>query len=280
MGDKRVAIARGLAGALVGVLVAVAALLVTGWGTSEAEQAPAAPATTAKPQATAAPTTTIVERDLRFESTVLDPRALSVDDGTATFEYEISSLGPELTGVDQELTEYDAFSSETIVPVQPEHWRLVTEIDTYEASTRLGATSVRFDVPDDLTLDQVAEVRLVGWRVVLPLEHVFDIAVVPGEREELPDGGWVEVAFALEQANGTLIKFNADHADDPFASGDVAWHIFTLPGSGWQRGWSDRGFQLSNDDVTEAPPSVGLRYTQSMWVPVEGDVVAWQPAAP
>jgi hypothetical protein len=258
-------------GAVVGAAVVATAFMIAGPADGQ-EDWVAEPTTAAEILSPLTTTTTeapwVVEGEIRFESTVMVPSTLSVEDGVARLEYELATLGPTLVG--------DEFEDSTLVPVQPEHWLLVSRAGNFEAETVAGRTYVGFDVPDEVTLSDVVEVRLVGWRTVMPVEHLFEVPLAVGEHIVLPDGASMTVRSILEQASGTLASFDTRRSDDSFAAGPVEQFLEPVAGAGWRIGWPETGFQVVNDNAPTAPDSVWLRYTQSMWIPVNGDIVVWE----
>ena len=199
---------------------------------------------------------------------MLLPNALSVDGGVTSFEYGLESLGPALAGSE--------LAGSMLVPVQPERWLLVTDVGNFEAETSSGRTYVSFDVPDEVTLGDVAEVRLIGWRTVMPVQHVFEVPLVIREHVLLPDGASMTVRSIFEQVSGTLVSFDTHRSEDGFGAGPVEQFLEPVAGAGWRIGWPETGFQVVNDNAPTAPASVWLRYTQSMWIPVTGDILVWE----
>ncbi len=268
--DVSVLLVRVVIGAAVGAAVVAAAFLIAGLadGPEEPIAAPGITIETPSPLTTTTEAPWIAEGEARFESTVMLPKALSVESGVARLEYDLVTLGPVLTG--------DDFEDSSTVPVQPEYWLLVTGAGSFEAETVAGRAYVSFDVPEEVTLVDVVEVRLVGWRTVMPLEHVFEVPLVIGEHVVLPDGASMTVRSIFEQVSGTLVSFDTHRSEDRFGSGPVEQFLEPVAGAGWRIGWPETGFQVVNDNAPTAPASVWLRYTQSDWLPVTGDVVVWQ----
>lgn len=271
---------RFVVGVLIGGIVVAGFFFISDSGNSGSDPVAAASSTTLAGATTIAPTTTttevpwVADGEVRFESTLLLPKAMSVDGGVATLEYDLVTLGP----VDSmESTVYG--DERGPVPVEPEHWVLVTSTGSFDAETVLGADKVRFDVSDTASLDDVSAVHLVGWRTVTPVEHVFEMPLESGETVTLPDSGSITVKHVLEQSNGTIVKFDTHRPGDEFAANPVEWHLAPVSGQGWRQVWVENGFQIVHDDP-EATASVMLRYNQPMWLPVAGDIVVWEGAAP
>ena len=264
-------------GLLVGGMAVAGFFFVTGSGGDESD-AVAVPSSTTLPVGTTAVATTTTtevpwadEGEARFESTLVLPKAMSVDGGVATLEYDLVTLGPMRPDFDGEFG---------AVPAQPEEWLLVTGGDSVEGTPSVIGTAVRFEVADTASLDDVTEVRLIRWRVAMPIHHVFEMPLAIGETMVLPGGASITVSRVLEQKNGTIVQFDVQQPDDDFEGREVEYSIEVEPGQGWQQDWwIESGFQLiSKDPVT--PASVLLRYTRPMWMPVEGDIVVWEGDAP
>jgi hypothetical protein len=269
---------RFVVGVLIGGIVVAGFFFISDSGDSGSDPVAVALSTTLAGATTIAPTSTTTEvpwvmtGEARFESTVLLPRAMSVDGGVAMLEYDLTTLGPVLAG--------DVFEDSTWVPVQPERWVLVTSTGSFDAETLLGADKVRFDVSDAASLDDVSAVHLVGWRTVMPVEHVFEMPLESGETVTFPDSGSITVKHVLEQSNSTIVKFDTHRPGDEFAANPVEWHLAPVAGQGWRQSWTvENGFQIVHDDPS-APASVLLRYNQPMWLPVAGDIVVWEGGAP
>ena len=267
-----------MAGLLVGGIAVAGFFFVSDSGGGEPDSVDVPSSTTLPVGTTVVATTTTIETpwvsddETRFESTVLLPKAMSVDGGVARLEYDLVSLGPVLVG--------DVFEDSTWVPVQPERWVLVAGEGTFDSETRMGVDYARFEVPEEMTLADITEVRLVGWRTVTPVEHVFEVPLEVGETVTLPDGASMTLTRVLEQSSGTLVSFDTRRSDDGFAAGPVEQYLKPLAGAGWRVGHSESGFQVVYTDAPIVPDSVWLRYTQSMWMPVAGDVVVWQGDGP
>lgn len=206
------------------------------------------------------PTTTappwVAAGEIRFESTVLLPHTPSVENGAVTLEYELVNLA----------------APSTEVAALPELWRLATTAGEYSAETRHGTRRVRFEVPAALVSDDVDEVRLVGWRSVLPIDFVFTIPATVGEHAVLPDGATITVRSALEQASGTLVTFDTTRSLDDFSAGSPNQFLLPTADSGWRAAWGD-SFQVAADNA--APPTIELRYTKPLWLPTVGELIVW-----
>lgn len=265
---------RFVAGLLFGGIAVAGFFFVSTLGDNTSDPVAEPSSTTLASVTTTAATTTTTETpwvsagEARFESTVLLPQAMSVDGGVARLEYDLISLGPVLAG--------DVFEDSTWVPVQPERWVLITDEGTFDSETRMGVDYARFEVPEEMTLAGITEVRLVGWRTVTPVEQVFEVPLVVGETVTLPDGASMTLTRVFEQSSGTLVSFDTRRSDGGFAAGPVEQYLEPVAGAGWRISWPESGFQVVKDDALIAPGSVWLRYTQSMWMPVAGDVVVWR----
>ena len=245
---------RFVTGVLIGGIAVAGFFFFSNLGDNEPDPVAAPTSTTFAGVTTTAATTTteaswVKTGEARFESTVVLPKAMSVDDGVATLEYELATLGPmrpesisTFHGPVGAPPEYGP------VGAQPEEWLLVIGSESVEGTPSVSDTAVRFDVPDTASLDDVVEVRLVRWRVAMPFHHVCEMPLVSGETMLLPDGASITVRHVLEQKSETIFQFDTRRPD---------------------------GFQLASEDPV-APASVLLRYTRPMWMPVDGDIVVWE----
>jgi hypothetical protein len=271
---------RFVVGVLIGGIVVAGFFFVSDSGDSGSDSVAVASSTTLAGATTIAPATTttevpwVADGEVRFESTVLLPQAMSVDGGVATLEYDLVTLGPmrpEWVGM------YDVLGAEREygpVAAQPEEWVLVIGDESIEGTPSVSGTSVRFKVSDDASLDDIVEVRLTRWRVAMPFYHIIEMPLVSGETMELPDGASMTVGHVFEQGNATVFVFDAQRPDDDFAGRPVGFYISPVS-EGWRDVLVEGGFQLVCEEPP-APASVLLRYTRPMWMPVDGDIVVWE----
>lgn len=231
-------------------------------------------ATTSPPEAT---TTTTSEApwvalgEVRFESTILTVTSFTVDDDRATLEYELTSLSPPLPPQDA-----DAEPTVDDVPVLPEHWELrIRSGPLVEATTGPGSERVRFEVPSGTTLDDVEDVRIVGWRAATPLGDRVELAVESGAMGSLVDGATFVVQTVLAQTTSTIVQVDTDWPD-----GEWERHGgFVQPTDhGWRSTFRDGGFQLLWEG-TDAPASFTLERWIPIWRPLDGDSVVWSQGA-
>jgi hypothetical protein len=272
---------RFVIGLLVGGMAVAGFFVVSNLGDNGSNPVAAPSSTTLAGVSTTAATTTTTEvpwadeGEARFESTVVLPKAMSVDGGVATLEYDLVTLGPmrpswffEYGMLPGWIGEYGPAAA------QPEEWLLVIGGESVEGTPSVTGTVVRFDVSDTASLNDVDDVRLVRWRVAMPFHHVFEMPLVSGETMVLPDGASVTVRHVLEQKSGSIFQFDTQRPDDDFAGTPVEFYISPVSGE-WQYSGGEGGFGLISEDPV-APASVQLRYTRPMWLPVDGDIVVWE----
>ncbi len=255
-----------LAGVVLGIAVGGgAAALVSSTGDTATDEAATVISTTLPPIVVEAPW---AEGGVRFRSSVLTPVAFTVEDGVAELEFTVTPL--HWTALDDEGEPFpDA------VPVRPEHWELATATGTtYETSTVIDEGVVRFAVPEDTSIDDVAVVRVVGWRVAAPERSSVTVPLEPGERRTFPNGATAEIETVLEQANSTIVQLNSLLADDPWMAGHSLAFI-SVPDPGWRVGF--RFNQSTNVQLiwegAGAPDEVELVQEYPEWQPVAADTI-------
>ena len=210
----------------------------------------------------------IADHEVRFESSLILPNAMSVAGGTAVLEFDLTTLGPLRLDDEGDLTP---------AAVQPERFLLITKSGTIEGKpSSPGVMTVRFEVPESVTLDDLIEVRLAQWRVFMPFRHVFEVELADGAMVALPGGGSVTVASVLDQERGRVARFEMQRPDlGDLAADPEHWVLELLPGQGWFDDWTATGFQIFSGEP-EVAGSVWLRYDQSLSLAVDGDIVVWQ----
>ena len=264
-------VVRFVAGVLIGGVLAGGLFLVLDSGDETADPVPALSSTTL----TGSPTEVVqvVEApwvaadEARFESSLILPKAMSIAGDTAVLEFDLTTLGP---------LPVDFEGGYGPVAVRPERFLLVTNSGSIEGETSSSGTTVRFEVPKSVAVDDLIEVRLTRWRVSMPIHHVFEIELETGTTVPLPGGGAVTVANVLDQKSERIARFETQRPDDDdFATDPVVWHLRPLPDQEWTFSWSDSGFQIVREDA-EAAASVWFSYDPPLWLPVDGDIVVWQ----
>lgn len=249
---------RFVAGLVLGAIVAAA--LSFGLDGSASDQS----ATTQAP----VETQTVIEvepwfenGEVRFGPTVILPRGLRIDGGTAIFDYELAGLGPSRQARDDSETQGS-------VVVVPEQWLLTTvsgaQVEATTTSTQTA--SVRFDLPDqDAEIDTIS---VVGWQV----------GAVFGDTVELPvqkaasavyRGGTVTMETVLEQRVSTIVRLVTSGVDGDGRS------AFFLPA---EPGWRVSGGQLIWDGE-DAPEMVTLENVVFDWTTVSSEVVVFDRAS-
>lgn len=255
-----------------GITVALVAGLVVGGGAALALQGDSPPATPATTTTAAAEPVTVeapwVEGGARFRSTVLLPQSFVVGEGRAVLEFSLQSLHWSL-GLD----ESDLLHEE--LAVQPDSWRLTTaEGVEFTASTEAGDSVVRFEIPEGLEADDVAEVAVTGWRMAVPVSDQATVALESGASAAFADGATVEVITVLEQTNSTIVRLRSRLPDDAWGhGGDVAQ--VAVPDPGWRTVFSFGG--SSNLQLTwegpDAPTDVVLQQAYPVWQPLAATTV-------
>lgn len=227
----------------------------------------------AEPEPTATTTSTVTveieapwgEGGVRFRNTVVTPVAFVVDEGTAELEYELVGLGPTF-GEEEELSD---------IPVRPEVWELVTQSGaTFETSIHIADHFVRWEIPDNIVAADVAEVRVVGWRVATPVGSRVVLPLVAGATETLHDGTELTVGVILEQANATIVQIDSRVPPDPWRGGDLFGSV-TVTEPGWRitfRFGSEDDVQLIWDG-DDPPTEVELIQAGPEWLPITSETI-------
>lgn len=207
----------------------------------------------------------IAPGEVQFEATVLIPTEVVAEDGAVLLDYELATLAPGAGSSSSP----DGGST---IDALPERWSLSTVSggSTVDA-TGPEATSVRFDVRTGLQIEQIGNVRLIGWRVAVPTRERITLDLVPGESGGFAGGTNVTVATILEQSDSTIVLLDIDQPHD-------RWNRIEIDAvdAGWRRaGRPDGGAQFVWDGL-DAPPVLVLEQSSPTWVPVEGNLVVFQ----
>ena len=224
---------------------------------------PPVTATTAPPIVTEAPW---IEGGARFRSSVVVPQAFVVGEGRAELEFQIVPLHWTVDPGEEPHPDE--------LPVRPELWELTTNAGTvYEAATTVIDDVVRFEVPDELEATDVADVRIVRWRLAAPVGNSVTIPISTGERRTLPDGATIEIDTVLEQATSTIVQMDSKLADTSWLHDSRAPVVPADPG--WRVSFrfnQSSNMQLSWEDVG-APTQLDLVQAYPEWVPLVADTV-------
>lgn len=144
------------------------------------------------------------EGEVRFSTSVILPRGLIVENGTAVFDFELAGLSPSLLRRDGE---YQGDSM-----AYPEHWVVTTASGaTIEASTGLRDTSIWLNLPTPE--DQVATIRLVGWREGVALGRRIELPIEVGASGSFRSGA-VTIENVLRQTASTIVQLEVDEIAD------------------------------------------------------------------
>jgi hypothetical protein len=199
-----------------------------------------------------------------FETTVLIPDAFTVDSGVAALEYTLVPLAP-VSGVS---TSEDDHS----VPVAvPDRWQLTTTSgEVVEVLVAEDAEIVRFEVEETATREDIASVRVVGWRIAAPVGERQTLPVAVGATAAFESGTKLIVETVLEQSTSTIVQVEVEQPDDPwreiFAGPvDPGWRVAGRQEGGLQFIWEGAGVPSVVDLVQETPT----------WVPMPTDLVVW-----
>jgi hypothetical protein len=268
-------------GFIIGVAAAGVGLWLAPDATASGDVPPTVATTTTAGAAGGASEAPWVEGGVRFESTVVTPLDVEVDD-VVTFAYRLEGLGT---------------TSGSVPPVVPETWEMVladgSVVDALSGPPRQTddgtpiETAVRFeDTPGSIALDDVRRISVTGWRIAAPVETVFEVPTDEGSTVQVHDGTVVVLATIIEQATGTILDFDTTATPDPWRDEEdfVFGRSTTFRGDG--PGWisssstiggiggigGSTGFQLrwSERDV---PDVIGVRYSTVVWTPLPGELV-------
>ena len=261
-------VAARIAGALVvGLVIGAAAAMLAGAGDAGppvAGTTPSVVTTVAAPDLALAEAPW-VEGGTRFRSSALVPLSLTVEAGRAEIEYELVPLHWTLDD--------EAIPEE--LPVQPERWALTTSGGAvFTSATVLGDDVVGWDVPDDLTPADVAEVAVTGWRIAVPVGEAVTIPLEAGAQAAFEDGARIEIDTVLAQVSSTIVQLDSRLPDDPWLHGSSLAMVDVLD-PGWRLGF--RFNQSSNVQLiwagTDAPDEVELIQGYPRWLPVAANTV-------
>jgi hypothetical protein len=259
--------ARIAGGLVVGLTVGAAAGALTG---PRDDGSPVAATTTSTVILAAAPDAPLPEAEwidggVRFRSSVLVPLSFTVEEARAELEFEVVPL---------HWTVDDAPAPEEI-PVQPEHWMLTTDGGAVFTSTSvLGDDVVRWDVSDDLTTGDVAEVAITGWRLATPVGEAVTLPLEVGAMAGFEDGAEIVIDTVLDQVSSTIVQLDSRLPEDPWHHGS-SLAVITVPDPGWRVGF--RFNQSSNVQLiwagTDAPDEIEVVQGYPLWLPVAANTV-------
>lgn len=249
---------------MVGLVIGAGAGVVLG-GDEPETLSPAPTTTTTVPATGPGVDVAWVEGGVRFRSSVLVPLAFVVDEGRAEIEFDVVPLH---WTVDEETIPEE-------IPVQPERWVLETTAGAVlPATTVLGDDVVRWEVAEDLTPGDVAEVRVVGWRLAVPVGEVVTVPLESGARATFSDGAEIEIDTVLDQLNSTIVQLGSMLPDDPWYHGSTL-ALIAVDDPGWRVGF--RFGQSSNVQLIwaggDAPGSVDLVQGYPNWIPIAAETV-------
>ena len=251
-------------GLLAGLLVSVPLGLMLGG------EEPAGPTTTTT---TTAPPVPVLEpwfeaEEVMIGATAILPRELTVEDGVAFFDYELTGLGPTLGANAEQRPDIDTAQGDNMV--MPETWQLTTSGgQTVVASTGQFDSSVTFDLPDDQA--EVASIVLSGWRIAVPFGERVVIDIEPGATATTRQGT-VTVETVLEQSISTIVQIDFDDGDASWVANaalrpvDATWRVSGRQGGGLQLIWE-------GDD---APATVLLEDSGFEMRSVVGEIVVYE----
>lgn len=256
---------RAVVGAVVGAMIALAALVIIDvWGSAGSGDAASSDTSPVTTSTTAAPVPWITEDEIVFESTVLVPTSWDVTDGEVTLEYELASLSPA--------PERDGDTSqEPTVDALPDRWAItIVSGGGTIVETDPGASAVRFDMRSGLTAEHIESIRLIGWRAAVPVGERIALPIEEGATGEFRGGTTVSIATILEQANSLIVQLDVDQPYNEWNrvgidAADPNWRESGRLEGGLQYIW-DRG---------EPPAALELVQATPTWVPVEGSLVVF-----
>lgn len=206
-----------------------------------------------------------IEDGSRFRNTVLVPVAFVVDEGTAELEYDLVGLGPSLHE-ESEISE---------VAVRPEAWELETVSgEIFQTSTDIDDHFARWEIPSDIVVADVAEVRVVGWRMATPVQSGVVLPLVSGANATLHDGTELTVGVVLEQSNATIVQIDSRVPPDPWRGGNLVGTV-GVTDPGWRitfRFGSDDDVQLIWDG-DDAPAEAELVQASPEWLPLVAETI-------
>lgn len=245
-------------GTIAGVVIALAALVLV--DTSDPEQAGAPTSESAATTSTVPPSPWFSPNEIVFESTVLIPTDVAVDEGTVTLAFDLESLAPSSGTSDEEPT----------VDALPERWGISTvsgggtivEIDP-------GATSVSFRLRSGIVLEHIESVDLIGWRTAVPVAERVVLELEPGAAATFAGGTTATIGRILEQTNSTVVQIAVDQ---PHSKWDRIGIDATDPG--WRESGRSGGGVQYTWDRSEAPATIELVQSTPTWVPVDGVLAA------
>jgi len=262
------AAARILIAASVGSLIGAGAFL--GWRlvSDDDDQAAADPEETSTTASTVEVEAPWIEGGVRYETTVIVPMGLTVEDGVAALAYRADTISPALSRDDD--------TGEPGTPddilFRPEQWVLeIAGSEPVAAVTGPKAREVRFPVPETAVGDDVVAVQVVGWRRAVLAGSSVTLPLEEDATGTLADGTVLTLRTVLEQATNTIIQVDVEtpdmgdwHPDGPIArASDGRWRL-----SG---GFGGGDFQMIWEGE-DGPDEITLIQNSPMWEPVADQV--------
>jgi hypothetical protein len=254
-----------IAGAIVGIVLAALGLVLFAPDQSPASGAYGDPATEVPEPTTQTTVPWVAAGEVQFESTVLIPTEVTAHDGVVVLDFDLATLAPG--GGTASLSDDDP-----VFDALPERWALSTVSGggTVE-TTDPGVSSVRFNVRTGLLTEHIASIRLIGWRVAVPIHERVTVDVVTGESAEFSVGARVTVATILEQSNSTIVQLDIEQPHDQWNRIDI-----DAADTGWRKAGRLEGGPQFIWDGLDAPPVLVLEQASPTWVPVEGDLTVFE----
>ncbi len=203
--------------------------------------------------------------EVMIGATALLPRELTVEDGVAFLDYDLTGLGPTLVG-DHDEERPDLATPHGDHLAMPERWVLTTESGRdVSATTGPFDSSVRFELP--APDDEVAAITLVGWRIAVPFGYRIELPIEEGATAEMRRGT-VTIETVLEQSISTIVQIDYDNSGDSWDADvalrplDTHWRTSGRQGGGLQLIW----------DGDDAPTFVVLEDAGFEMRPVAGEI--------
>ena len=258
-------IVRVLIGTIIGALLGIASLVA--WGIIQNDRVVAA-GTAAPPETTTSTEPPwVAPGEATFESTVVVATSFTIEDDVATLEYELTNLAPSLP---PDVEEPEHLVDDT--PVLPELWELRRAVGApIAATTGPQSTNVRFEVPAGTALDDVVDIRIVGWRAATPLGDHVELAVESGATDSLEGGTEFVVATVLVQTTSTIVQIDVDR---PHGEWESLGGLVQPADHGWRTSFRDGGIQLLWEGA-DAPDRLTLDEWVPIWRPLGDDSVVW-----
>ncbi len=261
-------------GVVAGALLAIAGLWLGARGSDAPALLPGSTTTTTPAALTAVPW--FDANEVVLGSSILIPTELTVDGTEVTLDFQMEDLAPPTLGTEVDFDTWPSFRQRPNTEfnlVAPIAWTLTTSggVEIPGSTANVRATTARFSVPEEFAASDIGEIRLDTYRQRVPM--VYDIDISSGDRSAnvLDDTVSISLVDVVEQATGTVYRFQVDHDPAAFiATGLLIGDDALLFGRG--PGWVSFGINEDTLQLTHESPTpldvVPIRVVTSAWLDI------------